>query len=371
MKCMHISSLKACLLSLAAALLMALPCAAFADGGEAHAPAPSAGKALSCAKIIAAADAAKAAGGAGHHSEDTVSVILHHVGNDANLSFESPLPTADGTPSDEFTLNFKETQCRLLGWNGVVSIGSLEMDLTPTKHTFWLWIGSLCLIILFAIGRPPKKGQWTPRGLYSFLEFGVLFVRDNIARENISDRREADRYTPYLLTAFFFIFVINLLGLVPWCASATANVSVTMALAFMTFCLTQIATIRSAGILGFLKHLTGGVHWALWPIMIPVEILGLFTKPFALMVRLFANMLAGHIVIYFLLGLIFLLKNYFIAAASVPFAAAIYLLEIFVAFIQAFIFTLLSAIFIGLGVEAGHHHHSSDSEEGTSDTGAS
>jgi F-type H+-transporting ATPase subunit a len=126
-------------------------------------------------------------------------------------------------------------------------------------------------------------------------------------------------------------------------------------LAGITFVLTQVASIRAAGFIGYLKHLTGGVHWSLWPLMIPVEVLGLFTKPFALTIRLFANMLAGHVVIFFLIGLIFIMGSVLWAFIAVPFAFAIYLLEIFVAFVQAYIFAMLSALFIGMGVAMGHH----------------
>ncbi len=116
-----------------------------------------------------------------------------------------------------------------------------------------------------------------------------------------------------------------------------------------------MAGIRAAGLGGYLKHLTGGVHPALWPIMIPVEILGLFTKPFALTMRLFANMLAGHIVIFFLLGLIFMMSSAAVGLVAVPFAMGIYFLELFVAFVQAYVFTMLSALFIGMSVAMGHH----------------
>src|SRR4029079_11609831 len=131
---------------------------------------------------------------------------------------------------------------------------------------------------------------------------------------------------------------------------------VTCALALLTFFITQAAAIRAAGLGGYLAHLTGGVAWGLWPIMIPVEILGLFTKPFALTMRLFANMLAGHIVIFFLLGLIFLMGSAAVGLGAVPFAMGIYFLELFVAFVQAYVFTMLSALFIGMGVAMGHHH---------------
>jgi F-type H+-transporting ATPase subunit a len=191
----------------------------------------------------------------------------------------------------------------------------------------------------------------------------VLFVRDELAIKNIG-KEEGPRYTPYLLTAFFFILFMNLLGLFPWMATATGNIAVTCGLALCTFVLTQVAGIRAAGFGGYLAHLTGGVAPWLWPIMIPVEILGLFTKPFALTIRLFANMLAGHIVIFFLLGLIFMLGHPAVALVSVPFALGIYLLELFVAFVQAYVFTMLSALFIGMGVAMGHHGHEHAEEHG-------
>jgi len=190
----------------------------------------------------------------------------------------------------------------------------------------------------------------------------LQFVRD-IAVSNIG-KADADRFVPYLASAFFFILFANLLGLVPFLATATANLSVTVAFALFTFLITQYAAIRAQGIGGYVAHLTGGVPASLawlWPIMIPVEFLGLFTKPFALTVRLFANMVAGHFVILALLGLIFSISVY-VAPVSVALALAIFMLELFVAFVQAYIFTMLSALFIGAGLV--HHGHDGDHEEG-------
>jgi F-type H+-transporting ATPase subunit a len=199
-----------------------------------------------------------------------------------------------------------------------------------------------------------------PKGLYNFLELLVQFVRDEIAVKNIG-KEDADRFVPYLCTAFFFILFVNLFGLIPWAATATGNIAVTAALALFTFFITQYAQIKAQGFGGYLKHLTGGVAPWLWPIMIPVEILGLFTKPFALTIRLFANMVAGHIVILSLLGLIFALGSPLVAVGSVPMALAIFALELFVAFVQAYIFTMLSSLFIGAGlVHHGHDDHGHD-----------
>jgi len=163
------------------------------------------------------------------------------------------------------------------------------------------------------------------------------------------------RYMPYLLTTFFFILTMNLMGLIPYGASATANVSVTGGLAIIAFVMIQAAAIRSQGVGHYLAHLTGGVHWALWPIMVPIEILGLFTKPFALCIRLFANMTGGHIVIVSLIGLIFLFQSYIIAIAPAGFVVGIMFLELFVAFLQAYIFTMLTSLFMGLGMKTESH----------------
>jgi F-type H+-transporting ATPase subunit a len=216
-----------------------------------------------------------------------------------------------------------------------------------------MWIAALVLVLLLLVAN--RRRSVVPRGLYNFFELLVQFIRD-VAVANIG-RRDADRFVPYLCSAFFFILFMNLLGLVPFMATATANLSVTAGLALFTFLITQYAAIRAQGVGGFLAHLTGGVPKSLawlWPIMIPVEFLGLFTKPFALTVRLFANMVAGHFVILALLGLIFAI-SVFVAPVSVALALAIYMLEIFVAFVQAYIFTMLSALFIGAGLaHAGH-----------------
>jgi F-type H+-transporting ATPase subunit a len=162
------------------------------------------------------------------------------------------------------------------------------------------------------------------------------------------------RYMPYLLTTFFFILTMNLLGLIPYGSSATGNVSVTAGLAFLAFIMIQLAAIRAQGFGHYLAHLTGGVHWILWPIMIPIEILGLFTKPFALCIRLFANMTGGHIVIVSLIGLIFIFKSYIIAPVPIAFVLGINMLELFVAFLQAYIFTMLTSLFMGLGMQVAH-----------------
>jgi F-type H+-transporting ATPase subunit a len=184
------------------------------------------------------------------------------------------------------------------------------------------------------------------------VEAFLLFVRDDIAEKNIG--HDGHHYVPYLASAFAFILGMNLLGLIPYGATATGNLSVTVVLAVCTFVMTQIAGMRAQGVGGYWAHLVpAGVPWWLYPILLPIEVIGLFTKPFALMMRLFANMVAGHIVIFFLIGLIFIMHSGAWAGLAIPFAFGIFLLELFVAFIQAYVFTTLSAVFIGL---ASHAH---------------
>lgn len=306
-------------------------------------------------------------------SEDDVpGYILHHVVDSNYLEIEVPLSTPiHALDFPKWHVPLKADGCvpRMTS-HGEEVPGLTEgcLDLSLTKHTVMMWLAALLLLATLFIWGNRDKSKLVPRGAgANIIEMLVLFVRDELAIKNIG-KEEGPRYVPFLLTAFFFILFMNILGLVPWMATATGNLAVTATLALCTFVVTQVAGIRAAGLGGYLKHLTGGVHPALWPIMIPVEVLGLFTKPFALTMRLFANMLAGHIILFFLLGLIFILGHPAVALVSVPFAFAIYLLELFVAFVQAYVFTMLSALFIGMSVAMGHHHddHGHESEVGPS-----
>lgn len=233
-----------------------------------------------------------------------------------------------------------------------IHFGSIEIDLSITKHVVFLWVAAIIVIALTVAAARKNRRRTVPSGWGNLIEVFVLFIRDEIALPNMG--KAGLRYLPYLLTTFFFILAMNLIGLVPYGATATGNVSVTGALAVIAFIMIQLSAIRAQGLGHYFAHLTGGVHWLLWPIMIPIEILGLFTKPFALCIRLFANMTGGHIVIVSLIGLIFLFKSYLVVPASIGFALGIDLLELFVAFLQAYIFTMLTSLFMGLGIQAGH-----------------
>jgi F-type H+-transporting ATPase subunit a len=221
-----------------------------------------------------------------------------------------------------------------------------------TRHVVMMWIASV--IVLLVAGIAARRRARVPGRVQSLVELLVVFVRDELARKSIG--QDGDRYVPFLLTVFFFIMTCNYLGLLPYAATATSNISVTAALAGMAFMMTQYAGIRQFGVVGHARNLIphGLPAWLL-PIMIPVELLGMFTKPFALCVRLFANMTAGHVIILSLFSIIFLLKSVLFGVfISVPFALFINGIELLVAFLQAYIFTMLTALFIGMSAHPAH-----------------
>jgi len=228
----------------------------------------------------------------------------------------------------------------------------LGVDLSLTRTVAMMWIASALLIVVLLVAARRAR-ESVPRGVRSVVEIFVLFIRDEVARKALG--HDADRYLGYLLTTFFFILTCNLLGLVPGMSTATGSISVTAALAGMAFVMIQLAGMREHGIVGHVKNLLPhGLPAWLVPILLPAEILGVFTKPFALCMRLFANMTAGHVVILSLVSLIFIMKTVYFAAISIPLALFAYLLEILVAFLQAFIFTLLTAYFIRMAAHPSH-----------------
>ncbi len=230
------------------------------------------------------------------------------------------------------------------------------LDFSITKNTLSLFFGStIILLLMFSTAKFYKKnGAVAPKGLAKFIEPLIVFVRDDIAKANIHNGKH-HKYTPYLLTIFFFIFINNLLGLVPILpggANLTGNISFTIVLASFTLLITLFSANKN-----YWKHIfaTPGVPIALLPIMIPIEIVGIFAKPFALLVRLFANMTAGHIIILSLISIIFVNQNAAWGFLSVPMGLFISVLELLVAFLQAYLFTLLSSLFISAAVEEAHH----------------
>jgi len=285
------------------------------------------GSALTYGRVAAAAEGAS-----------VPEVIFDHVSDGRDISFENPITGA--------TVTFD-----LPEWK--VSLGSTVVDLSLTRHTVFLWLAMAVVIV--GVSLVARKRSLVPRGFYSVVEVFVKFVREELAEKNIG-KGTGDRYVPFLASLFFIILTANLIGLIPFAATATANINVTVGLSILTFVVTLMAGMRGQGVVGFWAHIVpNGVPIWLYPIMLPVEILSMLTKPFALTIRLFANMVAGHIVLFFLLGLIFLLQGVgpYIAPVSVAFATAVYFLELFVALLQAYIFVMLSALFIGM---ASHPH---------------
>jgi len=283
-----------------------------------------------------------------------VDIITPHI-TDGN-HMEIPWPTR--------TL-FKEIT--LPSWEPI-HIGPVTLDLSPTKHVVFLVFGAGLLFVVLTLSarkhaRATAAGQ-APKGSVNAFEAMILYIRNEVILPNVGHRGEG--FVPYLLTVFFFILTLNLLGLVPFGSTATGNISVTATLAILTFFTVEIAGIRANG-WGYLNTL---FYWnnelpivmrpLMFLIMSPVEMIGKLTKPFALAIRLFANMTAGHIVVLAFVGLFFSFAGVtptvssLMGLAPLAMAVLIMVLEIFVAFLQAFIFTLLSAVFIGQIREAHH-----------------
>jgi F-type H+-transporting ATPase subunit a len=329
-----------------AAFLLPLPAAAAAAShASVVAPGPlqpQEHRTPGAAPVEAAAQEAvgeTAQGEAEHGAEfDMQEYALHHLADSRTLDF---------APFGEVHLP-------------AIRVGPL--DLSITKHVVFLWIAATLMLAIFI---PMARFQGPVyRGLHNVMEAIVVYVRDQVAVPNIG-KEKAGPYVPYLLTLFFFILFANLLGLLPFGATATSNFNVTGSLALLTMFVAEGSSLRHLGPGGYVRQfvpiqmdtrsLVGKLmSFAIVGLLMPIEILSHVMRIFALMIRLFANMLAGHMMILALIGLIFLFRTFFLAPASVGASAAVYLLEIFIAFVQAFIFTFLTALFIGMGV---HEHH--------------
>jgi F-type H+-transporting ATPase subunit a len=238
---------------------------------------------------------------------------------------------------------------------GVADEKNLPLDLSMTKAVIGMLAAAIIGLLLFlSLSRSYRKtGISHPKGIQSFLEPLILFVRDDIAIPNIGHKYE--RYMPYLLSVFFFILINNLMGLIPFPppfgANVTGNIAVTFVMATCTFLITQFSGNKT-----YWRHIFAAPGVPLWllPIMIPVEIIGLFSKPFALMIRLFANITAGHIIVLSLICLIFIFNSLSVAPVSIFFVIFMDFLEVLVALLQAYIFTLLSSLFIGMAIPENH-----------------
>jgi F-type H+-transporting ATPase subunit a len=237
-----------------------------------------------------------------------------------------------------------------------IHVGGVEVDLSPTRHVVMLLLAALlCCVVLITAARSHSRNTsmiGRPKGGFANgIEAMVLYIRQEVALPNLGPHGEG--YVPFILTLFFFILFANVLGLIPYGSTATGNISVTATLAIITFFMVEIAGIRANGI-GYLntifywnKDLPPGVREFMFVLMTPVEIIGKFSKPFALTIRLFANMTAGHIVVLGMISLIFAFQSWWIVPVPIFMAVAIMVLELFVSLLQAFIFALLASVFIG------------------------
>jgi len=225
------------------------------------------------------------------------------------------------------------------------------LDFSITKNVVFIMAVALLMFLVFRSMAKRYQKSIMPRGLGRFLEPLVLFVRDEIAVPNIGEHKYK-KYMSYLLTVFFFVWVINLLGLTPLGVNVTNNIAVTFALAIITYLITTFTGNKN-----YWKHIfwMPGVPVPMKIILAPIELLGTFIKPFSLMIRLYANITAGHIVLMSIVGLMFIFKNWIGSPLSFLLAFALSLLELLVAALQAYIFTMLSALYFGMAVEEDHH----------------
>ena len=237
-------------------------------------------------------------------------------------------------------------------------------DFSITKNVTSLFVSVLILlVVLLTAARAYKKTGITsaPKGVQSFMEPIVLFVRDEVAIPNIGKKKFA-KYMPFLLTIFFLVLTNNFLGLIPFFpggANVSGNIAFTMTLAVCVFVVVNLSANKN-----YWEHIfwMPGMHWSMKLFLAPIELIGVFTKPISLMIRLFANITAGHILVLSLICLIFIFKTVYASAIAVPFAVFIGLIELLVAFLQAYIFTMLSAMYIGMATE--EHHHEAHEHEG-------
>ena len=279
-------------------------------------------------RLLMALPAAAVAYGAGQgegHEQSLPEVIMHHISN-------GPVEYAFLAPFAPF----------LEQW-GI------------SKAVLMMLAAAAILIVLTGVFlRVPRAAGAAPQGMANALEALVVFVRDEIAIGNMGEKW-GRRFTPFLLTLFFFILTCNLLGLAPGGFTATSNLNVTGALAVVSFFTFIVAGMIALGPVGYIKHMVPrGTPRLMAPVVVVLETISLFVRPIALMIRLGANMTAGHIVILIMIGFIFLFQNVAVSIVSIPMAVAITLLELIVAFIQAYVFTLLTALYIGMVVHSSH-----------------
>ena len=302
-------------------------------------------------------------------SFDMGEMIMHHILDDYQYEivhgFAIPLPIIIYSEDKGFTIFsssklFDEDHVPLEeGYNGFKYYhGKLKpiddnlsyVDLSITKNVFFLIMtASLMIIVFLIVARSYSYKNEAPKGIQSLFEPIIILIRDDVVKKNIGSNYE--KYLPYMLTLFFFILFGNILGLLPAAANLTGNIAVTLTLAVFTFLLTNLSGNKH-----YWKHIfwTPGIPFAMRFLILPIEIMGVLTKPISLTIRLFAAITAGHIVILSFIGFTFIFQSYFVGIFSAIFVVGLNLVELLVAAIQAYVFTLFSSIYIGMATEDGH-----------------
>jgi F-type H+-transporting ATPase subunit a len=278
-----------------------------------------------------------------------------HHGEEDHKGRYNTYRLSEDTKGQSLSQNFFNKKIKVVGADGKVdeAASAQVMDFSITKNVAAMFLTVVILLFVFtAVATAYKRREGkSPKGLQSFLEPIFVFIRDDVARPNIG--HDYAKFMPFLLTIFFFILINNLLGLIPIFpggANVTGNIATTFILALFT-----LVVVNVNGNKYYWRHVFApAVPKWMYIIMIPVELIGIISRPFALMVRLFANITAGHIIVLSLISLIFIFKSIAIAPVSVGFVVFMDVLELLVAFLQAFIFTLLSALFIGMAIEEHH-----------------
>ena len=273
-------------------------------------------------------------------------VILYTEKNGLLIFSSSNLFDDDHVPLEEGYNGFKYYHGKLKPINQDASY----VDLSITKNVAFLILTATLMILVFlSVAKGYSKKNSAPKGIQALFEPVIIFVRDDIVKPNIGENYE--KYLPYMLTLFFFIFFGNVLGLMPGAANLTGNIAVTLSLALFTFIITNFSGNKH-----YWKHIfwTPGIPIIMRVIILPIELIGVFSKPISLMIRLFAAITAGHIVLLSFIGLIFIFQSYFVGVMSALFVVGLNLVELMVAGIQAYVFTMFSSVYIGLATEDGH-----------------
>ncbi len=273
-------------------------------------------------------------------------VILYTEKNGLLIFSSSNLFDDDHVPLEEGYNGFKYYHGKLKS----IDQDASYVDLSITKNVAFLILTATLMILVFlSVAKGYSKKNSAPKGIQALFEPVIIFVRDDIVKPNIGENYE--KYLPYMLTLFFFIFFGNVLGLMPGAANLTGNIAVTLSLALFTFLITNFSGNKH-----YWKHIfwTPGIPIIMRVIILPIELIGVFSKPISLMIRLFAAITAGHIVLLSFIGLIFIFQSYFVGVMSALFVVGLNLVELMVAGIQAYVFTMFSSVYIGLATEDGH-----------------